>query len=76
MASKIQVDGIEGADPPLTPVVLTYGATVPAGQTISGGGGINVTGIVTASSFNGSGSGLTNLTIATRGKAFALVFIT
>lgn len=50
---------------------LNYGATVPSGQTISGDGGMNVTGIVTASSFVGNGSGLTNLSIATRGRAFA-----
>jgi len=36
---------------------LTYGATVPAGGTISGAGGINVTGVVTATSFVGNITG-------------------
>lgn len=36
---------------------LTYGATVPAGGTISGAGGINLTGIVTATSFVGNVTG-------------------
>ena len=44
---------------------LTYGAVVPATGTISGAGGINLTGIVTATSFSGpitgSGSNLTSL---------------
>ena len=40
---------------------LTYGAVVPATGTISGAGGINVSGIVTAASFSGDGSGLTGV---------------
>ena len=40
---------------------LTYGAVVPATGTISGAGGINVTGIVTATSFSGDGSALTGV---------------
>ena len=40
---------------------LTYGAVVPATGTISGAGGINVTGIVTAASFSGDGSALTGV---------------
>ena len=40
---------------------LTYGAVVPATGTISGAGGINVTGIVTAASFSGDGSSLTGV---------------
>jgi hypothetical protein len=40
---------------------LTYGAVVPATGTISGAGGINVTGVVTATSFSGDGSGLTGV---------------
>jgi hypothetical protein len=54
---------------------LSKGASIPSGKVITGGGGINVTGIVTASSFSGSGSGLTNLSIATQGKAIALKII-
>ena len=40
---------------------LTYGAVVPATGTISGAGGINVSGIVTAASFSGDGSALTGV---------------
>lgn len=51
---------------------LSKGASIPSGQVITGDGGVNVTGIITASSFSGSGSRLTNLSIATQGKAIAL----
>ena len=51
---------------------LSNGATIPSGQIISGAGGINVTGIVTASSFSGAGNNLTNLTMATESKSIAL----
>ena len=40
---------------------LTYGAVVPATGTISGAGGINVSGIVTAASFSGDGSSLSGV---------------
>ena len=40
---------------------LTYGAVVPATGTISGAGGINLTGVVTATSFSGDGSALTGI---------------
>jgi hypothetical protein len=40
---------------------LTYGAVVPATGTISGAGGINVTGVITATSFSGDGSALTGI---------------
>ncbi len=38
---------------------LAYGAQVPTGMGITGAGGINVTGVVTASSFSGAATGLT-----------------
>ena len=37
---------------------LTFGAEVPVGYGITGAGGINITGVVTATSFSGDGSGL------------------
>jgi hypothetical protein len=40
---------------------LTYGAEVPVGYGITGAGGINITGVVTAASFSGDGSGLTGV---------------
>ncbi len=40
---------------------LTYGAEVVAGVGLTGAGGINVTGVITATSFSGDGSGLTGV---------------
>ena len=40
---------------------LAYGAQVPTGMGITGAGGINVTGVVTATSFSGSGANLTGV---------------
>ena len=40
---------------------LTYGAEVVAGVGITGAGGIDITGIVTATSFSGDGSSLTGV---------------
>ena len=42
---------------------LTFGAEVPVGYGITGAGSINLAGIVTAASFEGDGSSLTNLNI-------------
>ena len=70
-------------------VELTYGATIPSGQTFSIQGnlnhtgistvgiltitsGANISGVVTATSFEGNGSGFTNIPTATIGKVFAL----
>ena len=72
--SKIKVDSIEAYEP-LGPVVVSYGATVPSGQQFSVNGGVNIVGVVTASSFVGDGSTLTNIPVATQGKAIALSFI-
>ena len=73
--SQIQVDSIEAYDP-VGPVVVSYGASIPAGQSISGSGDINVTGNIVASNFSGDGSGLTGLSVSTPGKVIALTFIT
>ena len=52
---------------------LTYGATVPSNSTISGAGGINITGVATASSFVGDGSNLTGISsVSFATTAFAL----
>ena len=40
---------------------LTYGVQCPTGYGITGAGGINVTGVVTATSFSGSGANLTGI---------------
>ena len=40
---------------------LTLGAEIPVGYGLTGAGGINVTGVITATSFSGDGSGLTGV---------------
>jgi hypothetical protein len=72
--SKIQVDSIEAFDP-AGPVVVSYGASVPSGQTFTAQGNVNIVGVVTASNFSGNGSGLTELNIATSSKAIAYTII-
>ena len=42
---------------------LSYGAHVPTGMGITGAGGINVTGVVTATSYSGSGANLTGIAV-------------
>lgn len=56
------------------PVELTYGATIPSGQEFTVLGNTSFSGIVTATSFVGDGSNLTNLggDPATTGKLFAI----
>lgn len=73
MPSQIQVDSIQSIDS--TAVTISYGATIPSSGIITGAGGISVTGIVTAATFSGSASGITNLTITTPSKAIALTLI-
>jgi len=73
--SKIQVDSVEAYDP-AGPVTVSYGASVPSGQTFTAEGNVNIVGVVTATSFSGNGSGLTGLTIATQSKAIAFTLIT
>lgn len=74
MPSQIQVDSIQSINS--TAVTISYGATIPSSGIITGGGGISVTGVVTATTFSGSASGITNLTVATSSKAIALTLIT
>ena len=58
--SEIRVNSIVAEGGTSAPV-LTYGAQFPTGMGITGAGGINVTGVVTAASFSGSGSLLTGI---------------
>ena len=69
--SKIQVDSIQSFDPPDSSVILSQGATIPSGKTISGSGNINVVGSVTATSFVGNGDGITGVNFATVSKTIA-----
>ena len=74
MPSQIRVDSLKSSSD--TAIIVSYGASIPSSGIITGAGGINVTGIVTASSLSGSGSGLTNISIATVGRAIAFSLIT
>jgi hypothetical protein len=59
------------------PVEFTKGVEVPAGQSLNGN--INITGVVTATSFVGSGIGITTLGVpgeVFNSKAIALIIIT
>jgi len=75
MASKINVDNIESSDPANSPVNLVYGGSISSGYALTCSGGINVTGVVTATSFDGDGSGLTNLPVATIGTVIGLYIV-
>lgn len=72
--SKIKVDSISNKTDDGAPE-LTYGAIIPSGQQFTVNGNVNVSGIITASSFSGNGSGLTGLRIATPSKAIAYQYI-
>ena len=65
--SKIQVNSIEAYDP-VGPVNVSFGFTVPSGQTLTVSGGVNISGVVTASNFVGDGSNLTDINVTTVSK--------
>ena len=58
--SEIRVNDIIAKGGTSAPT-LVYGAQVPTGMGITGAGGVNVTGVVTATSFSGSGANLTGI---------------
>lgn len=51
--------------------VISNGAVVSAGYAVTCAGGVNITGVVTATSFIGDGANLTNLAVVTPSKAAA-----
>lgn len=60
------------------PVEFSKGVTVPSGQTISGTVVINTTGVVTATTFSGSGAGVTTFGVvgeASNSRVIALNLI-
>ena len=67
--SRIKVDAIEGAESGA--VSISYGATVPSGQQFTVLGNVTLNGIVTATSFDGSGANLTNIDVIGLQKAVA-----
>jgi hypothetical protein len=68
--AKIQVNSIVNKNDDGAPE-LTYGASVPPGQTFTALGDVNIVGVITGGNFVGDGSGLTQLSIATKSKAIS-----
>ena len=68
--SKIRVNSIVNANDDGGPTFLR-GATVSDGTILNVQGGINVSGVITASNYVGDGSGLTGLPVVSTGKAWA-----
>lgn len=69
MPSRINVNQITSSSD--GPVNLNSGITIPSGKQFSIQGNVNVTGVLTATSFTGDGSGLTGLPTITTSKVFA-----
>ena len=89
MPSKIKVNSIVNLNGDSAPE-LTYGATIPSGYTLAVNGNYNssgvatvgfltasnvTAGVITATSFVGDGSGLTNTSSLSISKAIALKYI-
>ena len=90
MPSQIRVDSITDLNG-TGAVTLSYGASIPSGQLLNVQGNVNisgiatvgfltaknanVTGVITATSFVGSGSGLTNVPVVSSSKSIALAII-
>ena len=90
MASQVRVDIIVDLNE-TGPVELSNGAIIPSGQTLTANGNlnligvstvgfltasnVNVSGVVTASSFVGDGSGLTGLQVVSSSKSIAFAII-
>jgi|TARA_B100000085_G_C18507501_1_gene498151 hypothetical protein len=72
--SSLKVDEIANRAGTGAPVLDT-GGTVAVGYALTCGGGTNVTGVITATSFIGDGSGITNMPVVTPGKTIALKYI-
>jgi len=58
--SVIKVDSLVNSSD-TGPVIIEQGGTIPPGQSLNANGNINITGIITATSFVGDGSNLTDL---------------
>lgn len=71
--SQIQVNNIVGESD--QPVLISYGATVSSGSIFSCLGGVTAAGVITATSFSGNGSGLTNIPVAQTGVVIGTILI-
>lgn len=72
--SKIRVDSIQNTEG--GPVNISYGATCATGSIFAVSGGTSIAGVVTAISFEGDGSSLTNIPVTQIGNAIGLTYIT
>ena len=72
--ATIQVNSIR-SDQNSPTVSLVQGATIPSGKTISCNGNMNVVGILSATSFSGDASRLTNVPFTNSGKAISISLI-
>jgi len=70
MSSQLRVDSIEPSTAGIA-VSFPFGLSVSSGYALTSGG-LNVSGVVTATSFSGNGSALTDLPLAAIGKIIAL----
>lgn len=71
--SQIQVDSIQSESG--GPVQVSFGATIPSGQTLVVSGDLSVAGNLTATTFVGDGSGITNLPLVGNPGSFARVWV-
>ena len=69
--THIRVDTIVNKDSNGAPI-LGLGASISPGYALTCAGGMSISGILTATSFSGDGSGLNNLPTVTPSKAIAL----
>ena len=74
MASQLRVTNIEPISAGIA-VILTYGATISSGYALTCGS-MNVSGALTATSFSGNGSQLSNLPSSTAGTILGIYLIT
>ena len=71
--SRINVDSIVSTSN--SSVSLGYGATVPSGQVLQALGNLNIVGVITASSYTGSGAGISSLPVVFSAAALARVLV-
>ena len=69
--SQLNVDLITNRDDNGAPL-LVYGANVSSGYALTCSGGISVSGVITATSFEGDGSSLTQLPVISASQAYGL----
>ena len=67
--SKIQVDAIQSNNG--SPVNDAFGCTIPSGKNLADSGSLSISGIITATNFTGSASGITGIPVILGSATFA-----